>query len=214
MIRTTTLGLLFVVFMMLGMKAPSAQSCCTLGCSTSCVLMFMQPLPEDQLFDVEKKKPQHGRLRPDRPERGEPKSEWRKPFPSNASMPANMVEHIMAVASEIDPELAAQLLSMCEKDPEAFNKIIRKQGRRLGSLVHLRESDPELYEVKVTELSRRGDSWGESIRASDIGENCRVGRSCPSPYRDVGSCSKTLYSTVGATSLWTSGTTRRHFESV
>ncbi len=134
--------------------------------------MFMQPLPEDQLFDVEKKKPQHGRLRPDRPERGEPKSEWRKPFPSNASMPANMVEHIMAVASEIDPELAAQLLSMCEKDPEAFNKIIRKQGRRLGSLVHLRESDPELYEVKVTELKTDAEIYqvAEAIRGENQSE--------------------------------------------
>jgi hypothetical protein len=134
--------------------------------------MFLQPLPEDRPVDVEKKKPQHERLRPDRPDRGYPKGEWRKPFPSSSAMPDNMVEHIMAVANEVDPELAARLMSICEKDPEAFNKIIRKQGRRLGSLVRLRESDPELYEVKVTELKTDAEIYhvAEAIRGEDQGE--------------------------------------------
>jgi hypothetical protein len=67
-------------------------------------------------------------------------------------MPAQMLGHVMAVATEIDPELATQLSAICAADPAAFENIIRRQGRRFGSLVRLRESDPELFEVKVAEL--------------------------------------------------------------
>ncbi len=63
-----------------------------------------------------------------------------------------MIEQTMRVAEEVDPDLAAQLRAMCESDPEAFERIIRRQGRRLASLVDLRQSDPDLFEVKVTEL--------------------------------------------------------------
>ncbi|MBC8309585.1 MAG: hypothetical protein ISR75_00675 [Phycisphaerales bacterium] len=164
--RTTTICLLFVLLMMLGMSSPSSQSSCNLSCSTTHLMGFLKPTHE-QLMDVEKKKPQqNGRVRPDRKNKN---MEWRKPFPPNSPIPANMVEHIMAVAKEIDPELATQLMSMCEKDPEAFNTIVRKQGRRLGSLIHLRESDPELYEVKVTELKTDAEIYqiAEAIRGQD-----------------------------------------------
>lgn len=84
-------------------------------------------------------------------------------------MPADMVEHIMAVAKEIDPDLAAQLSLICESDPDAFQKICRRQGKRLGSLIRLRESDPELYEVKVTELKTDAEIYrvAEGLRGLD-----------------------------------------------
>ncbi|MDP6541956.1 MAG: hypothetical protein QGF07_04130 [Phycisphaerales bacterium] len=67
-------------------------------------------------------------------------------------MPQHMVERVMEIAKEIDPELADRLSCMCRDDPEAFSRLIRRQGRRLGSLVELRDSDPDLFEVKVNEL--------------------------------------------------------------
>jgi hypothetical protein len=87
----------------------------------------------------------------------------------NRPIDAKMVEHIMAVAKEIDPDLCAQLSAMCDKDPEAFEKIIRRQGRRLGSLIRLREEDPDLFEVKVTELKTDAEIYhvAESIRTLD-----------------------------------------------
>ena len=153
--------------MMLGMKSPSSQSSCNLTCSTSSLMLLLQPIYDEQLLDVEKKKPQQrGRLRPDRNNKN---MEWRKPFPPNSTINADMVEHIMAVAKEIDPELVEQLMSICEKDPDAFNTIIRKQGRRLGSLIRLRESDPELYDVKVTELKTDAEIYqiSEAIRGQN-----------------------------------------------
>lgn len=67
-------------------------------------------------------------------------------------MPPMMLERVMEIAKEIDPELADRLSEMCQNDSEAFNRLVRRQGRRLGALIQLRESDPDLFEVKVNEL--------------------------------------------------------------
>jgi len=76
----------------------------------------------------------------------------------------------LAVANEIDPDLGAQLAAVCAVDPEAFQKIIRRQGRRFGSLIRLREDDPELFEVKVTELKIDAEiySAAEALRGQDL----------------------------------------------
>ncbi len=124
--------------------------------------MFLQPHLEDRPLDGGMDNIRgRGRMRPDRMS---PNGEGR-----NRPMPPNLVEHIMAVAKEIDPELASQLSEMCEKDPDAFDKIIRRQGHRLGSLVRLREDDPELFEVKVTELKTDAEIYhvAESLRGQD-----------------------------------------------
>lgn len=124
--------------------------------------MFLQPSPEYRPLDggMDHIRGQ-GRKRPDRMA---PDGDGR-----NRPMPQNMVEHIMAVAKEIDPELASKLSAMCEKDPDSFDKIIRRQGHRLGSLVRLREEDPELFEVKVTELKTDAEIYhvAESLRGQD-----------------------------------------------
>lgn len=150
MIRTAVTGLLFVLLMMLGMKAPSSQPICTLNCSTTCLMLLLQPPTEGLAPDIGSERQRGiGRLRP---ERLNQKGEGRATFAQERQITPEMVENIMAVARDIDPELADQLSSMCEIDPEALNRIIRRQGHRLGSLINLRESDPELYKVKVTEL--------------------------------------------------------------
>jgi len=163
MIRKTTLGLLCMLFMMLGMREPNAQTCCSLNCSTTCLMMFLQPAPDDRPPEGENDRVRsQGKLGFDRMR---PNGEGR-----NRQIPANMVEHILEVAQEIDPELAVQLSVMCEQDPEAFDKIVRRQGRRLGSLVRLRENDPELFEVKVTELKTDAEIYhvAELLRGQDV----------------------------------------------
>jgi hypothetical protein len=124
--------------------------------------MFLQPV--DAMPPPKSDYPQtFDRMRPDKDKR-----ENRKPKVERPITP-NMVEHILDIAKDIDPELAAQLASMCEKDPDALHKIIRRQGHRLGSLIRLRESDPELYEVKVTELKIDAEIYhvAESIRGQN-----------------------------------------------
>ena len=63
-----------------------------------------------------------------------------------------MIDRIMEIAKEVDPELGARLGAMCQEDPEVFKSLIRRQGRGLGSLLQLREIDPDLFEVKLNEL--------------------------------------------------------------
>ena len=67
-------------------------------------------------------------------------------------LPLEFVEHVMAVAKEVDPALAAYLKQMCVEDPEGFDKVIRRQGRRLVPLIRLRDSDPTLFELQLGQL--------------------------------------------------------------
>lgn len=103
---------------------------------------------------------------------GEQTGERRAPFGVDRPIPAQMLGHVMAVATEIDPELASQLSSICSADPAAFEQIIRRQGRRFGSLVRLRESDPELFEVKVAELKTDAEIYfvTEGLKGSNVSD--------------------------------------------
>jgi hypothetical protein len=65
---------------------------------------------------------------------------------------ASFVDHYLEVAEEIDPALAEQLRSMCQSDPVRFSKALRQLGPTLSELVHLRQSDPQLFWRKIREL--------------------------------------------------------------
>jgi hypothetical protein len=163
---TLVIGSLFTFLMMLGMNTSGNQTCYHLQNTTTFLVGNVQQ-PNDIKDEKDTKRhPNLGRMRPDRQK---PRVDGRNPFASDRPLPENMVEHIMELAKELDPELASQLMTMCEKDPRAFNTIVRKQGRRLGSLIRLREDDPELFEVKVTELKVDAEIYhiAESIRGQD-----------------------------------------------
>lgn len=140
------IGLFFITLSMLGM-AVSPKQTQSVACSSSCLLAFLQQPSDDSPKDNGRRRP--GRIRPDK---SAPSFADRKnPILSGQITPV-MIEHCLEIVKEIDPDLAAQLATMCENDPEALRNIIRKQGHRLGSLIRLKESDPDLFKVKVTEL--------------------------------------------------------------
>ena len=156
----------------LGMSSSSTQQCCYVACLEANMIVTLQP--GDGLKPVSGiKLDQNGR---DRPERfgikGEQARERRTSFGADRPIPARMLEHVMAVLSEIDPELASQLSAICAADPAAFEQIIRRQGRRFGSLVRLRESDPELFEVKVAELKIDAEIYfvTEGLKGSNMSD--------------------------------------------
>jgi len=156
--RTAVLGAMFITVMALGMAPASDTSCCGPTCMMPVFMTCLQPHPET---DFEHPRGPAGMHRP----KLKPNTKMGNDdiqFGKERKMPPNMAEHVMAVANEIDPDLAAQLASMCESDPEAFQKIIRRQGRRLGSLIRLREDDPELFEVKVAELKTDAEIYRAS----------------------------------------------------
>jgi hypothetical protein len=129
-------------------------------------MLFQQA--DESPIDGKDDKPHRG-LGANRPNDLRPDFDGKRPPRSDRPISANMVEHIMEVAKEIDPELAEQLASLCEKDPEALHKIIRRQGHRLGSLIKLRESDPELFEMKVIELKTDAEIFhlAQSLQGQD-----------------------------------------------
>ena len=165
--RTAILGALLITAMAFGMAPSSDTTCCGTTCMMPAFMNCLQPVHEREL---ERQSDSAGIRKPKLSPRGKLK-DVENQFARDRKMPPNMVEHVMAVAKEIDPELADQLSTMCENDPEAFQRIIRKQGRRLGSLIRLREEDPELFEVKVTELKTDAEIYhkAESLRGCELG---------------------------------------------
>ena len=164
--RTAILGALFIAVMSLGMAPASDTSYCGTSCMMPSLMMYLQSGPE---YGSDRMSGPAGIRRPKLKPNEKP-NDGRDQFGKDRKMPPNMVEHVMAVANEIDPDLALQLSSMCASDPEAFQKIIRRQGRRLGSLIRLRENDPELFEVKVTELKTDAEIYhvSEALRGQDM----------------------------------------------
>ena len=158
--HTIILGISMIVTMFsLGFVAPE-QGCVETSCYAQ--LCLMQPMPRE--MGGRRARPDHQGMDPKiRGSRGDREM--------LDEIPLRTVERIMEVAKEIDPELAEQLGTMCQDDPEAFKKIVRK-GRRLASLVHMRESDPDLFEVKLNELKLDAEisQVSKSIRELGIGE--------------------------------------------
>jgi hypothetical protein len=166
--RITAIGALFTILMTLGMSSSNTQRCCYVTCLEANLMISLQPgegLKPASGIKLDK----NGR---DRPERIGPNGERRSSFGADRPIPAQMLGHVMAVATEIDPELASQLSAICTADPAAFESIIRRQGRRFGSLVRLRESDPELFEVKVAELKTDAEIYFviEGLRGCELSD--------------------------------------------
>jgi len=62
------------------------------------------------------------------------------------------VEAVIEVAEEVSIEWGQQLRSLRDEDPAALRRSIASNGRRLVALAVLRDREPELYRLKVTEL--------------------------------------------------------------
>lgn len=174
--RITVLGAIFTMTMALGMCTSNSSTCFKVACIEAYLTM-------DHLQPKEVLKPSQGaktdlarqtpRMRPDRLGPNTPQSKERRgSFWSDRPMPPSMLEHVLDVAKEIDPDLADKLAAICEADPEAFEKLIRRQGRRFGSLVRLRESNPDLFEVKVAEIKTDAEIYfiTEELKGHDLND--------------------------------------------
>ncbi len=63
-----------------------------------------------------------------------------------------LIKKCLEVAQELDPQLARRLEAVLEKDPETFERIVGRLGRKLVGLAQLKASNPKLYALKVEEL--------------------------------------------------------------
>ena len=164
---TAIVGALFISIGAFGIAAPFNESaCCSSTCFGPLLMSYIQPGEElgfEHSHGPVKKRPTKFSTEASSSKAGSGLGRERK-------MPDNTIQHVMAVANEIDPELASQLSVICETDPDAFRTIMMKQGRRFGHLIRLREDDPELFEVKVIELKTDAAIFRatEVLRGQDI----------------------------------------------
>lgn len=58
----------------------------------------------------------------------------------------------IAVARDLDPDLARKLSNLCAEQPAQFEQMIRNSGQRLVAMGELKTRDPQLYGYKLSEL--------------------------------------------------------------
>lgn len=87
-------------------------------------------------------------------------------------------DRCVEVARDIDPELGLQLARKREKNPAEFEQTLREgqAGRGLLALVQLKERDPALYRLKVSEMTesllinRVAAQLHEALKSEDRGK--------------------------------------------
>ena len=62
------------------------------------------------------------------------------------------LDQCMEVAEQVNPEWAKMMRSVCERNPQDFERYLRQTGRQLIGLVQLKQKDPGLYATKLKEL--------------------------------------------------------------
>lgn len=62
------------------------------------------------------------------------------------------LDQCMEVAEQVNPKWAKMMRSVCERNPEDFERYLRQTGRQLIGLVQLKQRDPNLYATKLKEL--------------------------------------------------------------
>ena len=73
------------------------------------------------------------------------------PLPDRRLSP-ELIEACLEVAAQVDPTMADRLRAICDIDPDAFEQVMLRSGRRILGLARIREEDPGLYESKINEL--------------------------------------------------------------
>ncbi|MEM6459329.1 MAG: hypothetical protein AAF710_08070 [Planctomycetota bacterium] len=73
------------------------------------------------------------------------------------------------VIATLYPELAERLDKLRDEDPRAYRDALERRFPRVRFLVRLRERDPEMYALRVEDitLARRVESLGKAYRAAE-----------------------------------------------
>lgn len=69
-----------------------------------------------------------------------------------------MRENILAVVSDIDPDRAERLERLLEHRPEMALGLLREHLPHLLRLVHLREQNPDMYEIRIHDINLARES--------------------------------------------------------
>ncbi len=87
--------------------------------------------------------------------------------PNGNELSPEMVKECLAVAAEIDPQLAVDLRGLRSRNTEAFEKQLRL-SRRLFAMVELKRRDPAAYRSKLVELNVDAEinRLAEAVRAA------------------------------------------------
>jgi len=83
------------------------------------------------------------------------------------------INELIDIARQIDERLARRLRQACDADPDEFVRLLQESGRRVIALAQLKERDPRLYQLKLSEwhseaeINRKSMQLAAAIRAED-----------------------------------------------
>ncbi|MBI1336625.1 MAG: hypothetical protein GC164_06655 [Phycisphaera sp.] len=98
--------------------------------------------PDEGVFDGDTDRPQRDRV----PGRGPDKK------PDDGPVTPQQLNQRLEVLREIHPQLAKQLEALREKNPERVAQMLRQHWPRLQEIVDTRESDPEFFNLRVSDI--------------------------------------------------------------
>jgi hypothetical protein len=81
----------------------------------------------------------------------------------------DQIDAIVEVATEVFPDGAARLRELRKQDPEALERVLGRQARRLFALAMLRDRNPELYALKLEELRNQMELRTLAARHAALG---------------------------------------------
>jgi len=91
-------------------------------------------------------------------------------------------EEALSIIAELKPEAAERLRALRAEDPRRFAGELRGRFPRLGYLLRLKQADPAMYELRVSDMKlagqsmrlaqawRTADAAGEADKADDLRE--------------------------------------------
>lgn len=105
---------------------------------------------------------------PPRPRLRRPEAERAAEGAARRPLSPERIEEVIAAASEVVPEWGDRLRALRDESPEALDRAIAANGRRLVALSMLRQRSPELYRMKVEELRNHVElrRLGAALRAA------------------------------------------------
>ena len=92
------------------------------------------------------------RQSPTRPQADSVEAPTTRNRPAVEALDREQLDKLVAVATDVSPEWGRMLRERVERDPDGAGRAILANGRRLFALSVLRDQDPDLYLMKVTEL--------------------------------------------------------------
>ncbi|QDU72523.1 hypothetical protein [Mucisphaera calidilacus] len=102
---------------------------------------------------------------PPRDDRGGP---WER---MSAEEAREFIDAAMEIVGELDPDAVQRMRYMAERNPHMLLEIMRRRFPRLEALMELRETNPELFQLRIQDFKLNARTMMQAKRIRELEEN-------------------------------------------